>query len=88
MKCLDFFLQLLFFLKHFSLHEKLSKIVLQKPLGPDVRKCFMLWSILTKPEFPRQVLIKAPNIKLHESLPSGSRDVPYEMTDRQTDGRI
>jgi len=38
-----------------------------------------------KPEFSQQIFGKSSNIKLHENQSSGSRVVPHEQTDRQTD---
>ena len=43
------------------------------------------WQILIKLEFSRQFFEKFSNTVFHENPSSGSRDVPFGPTDRQTD---
>jgi len=47
------------------------------------RTCYS-WQILMKLESSRRVFEKYSNIKSHENARSGSRVVPFGLTDRQT----
>lgn len=79
------FLQLHLFSETILAPRKTQQDIITKALRCSIfLGAWWFWSILTKPGFPRQVLIKAPNIKLHESPPRWSGDVPCERTEKWT----
>ena len=79
--CFDFLYN--FCLKHFSFWEEMSELG-SKMYIALMSSAFYSCPILMKLQFLRHIFEKSSNIKFHENLFSGNRDVPCGLTAEQT----